>query len=541
MASPILRWARVVVASLFVAGAPIAVADYVLGHHALAEARVETRAMAERYLERSEEVIGEGLTILRDLKNDGHVTCSFADRQVFGARAFTSTYIQQVGLADARGTLLCGEPMGSLHQPIRLPASERGDPSVMIGVLTDGKADRQAFVLMKLDDDARLVARVNRSALDFVTGPDYLSAAQQVAVYLDDGSTWMSRSGTWSPEKEPDNVAETAVSSRYPLRVSVTVSSAAAHSTVAPLRAIILIGSAFLGLMVFGWGAVLVMRGDSGGDVFTRAVANQEFIPYYQPVFDIFTGELKGCEVLVRWQRPDGSMVPPGQFLPYAEATGLIREITTQLMLQTVDDCAELYSRNRSLKLSINLTAMHFVDLRIVDEIRSIYQDSGIVYEQLCFEVTEQHPLKDLTLSRTIIQRIQALGAQVALDDVGTGHGGLAYLQKLGVDIIKIDKMFIDNISTDHSSQSIVETLVELGHQLGLGIIAEGVERVEQVEHLKGIGVTTAQGYLFAKPLPAKAYLELAATMTGSLAAPPADAPGDAPTGEDETEPKAAA
>lgn len=547
MASSVLRWVRVVVASLFVAGAPIAVAEYVLGHHALAEARVETRAMAERYLERAEAAIGEGLTLLRDLKNAKAVTCTMSDRQAFGSSAFQSTYIQQIGLADAKGTLLCGEPMGSLEQPIRLPAAERGDPSVMVGVLSDGRDDRQTFVLVRVDEARRLVARINRSALEFVTGPDYLSAAQQVAVYLDDGSTWMRRSGTWKPEQEPDSIEETAISTRYPLRVSVTVSAQAARQTVAPLRSIILIGSAFLGLMVFGWGAVLVARGANGGDVFTRAVANQEFVPFYQPVFDIFTGEIKGCEVLVRWQRPDGSMVPPGQFLPYAEATGLIRDITTQLMHQTVEDCSALYSRHRGLKLSINLTAMHFVDLRIVDEIREIYETSGIGYEQLCFEVTEQHPLKDLTLSRTIIQRIQALGAQVALDDVGTGHGGLAYLQKLGVDIIKIDKMFIDNISTDHSSQSIVETLVELGNQLGLGIIAEGVERVDQVEHLKGIGVSTAQGYLFAKPLPAAAYLELAHAMLGDGEAEDGAAESladdlfaavDAP---DQTDPKAAA
>ena len=178
-------------------------------------------------------------------------------------------------------------------------------------------------------------------------------------------------------------------------------------------------------------------------------------------------------------------------------------------MEQTVEDCAAIYEQHPELKLSINLTAMHFVDLAIVDEIKEIYGPSGIRYEQLCFEVTEQNPLKDINLSRAIIGRIQTLGASVALDDVGTGHGGLAYLQKLGVDIIKIDKMFIDHLGTDYSSQTIVDTLVELGNQLGLGIIAEGVERQEQADHLKSIGVTTAQGYLCSPPVPAARYLEM--------------------------------
>jgi EAL domain-containing protein (putative c-di-GMP-specific phosphodiesterase class I) len=152
---------------------------------------------------------------------------------------------------------------------------------------------------------------------------------------------------------------------------------------------------------------------------------------------------------------------------------------------------------------------MHFNDLEILEDVKRIYKDSGIGFEQLCFEVTEQHPLKDLALSRTIIGRIQALGASVALDDVGTGHGGLAYLQKLGVDIIKIDKMFIDDIGSDHSAETIVDTLIELGSQLGLGIIAEGVERQDQADHLRDKGVRHAQGYLFSPPLPGPAFLNL--------------------------------
>ncbi|WP_181703643.1 EAL domain-containing protein [Chthonobacter albigriseus] len=513
MSGLMMRWARVIAAAGFVAAGPVLISEYIFDHHALSQSRSETRALADRYLERTETVVAESLGELQALREKQHTSCVLADRQAYGTAAFASAFVQQIGVADASGTLICGEPMGSLAQPIRLPASERGDPSVMLGILNGPKKDRQAVITLRVSEETRLIARIRRESLDLQAGPEYLIDHTTIGIFLDDGAEWMSIAENWTPEKEADAVTETLTSARYPIRIIVATSASAARATMAPLKTIVLIVSIFGGFSVFIAGLWLSWGKDGSGDVFTRAVENREFVPYYQPVFDLFTGELKGCEVLVRWIKPDGSMVPPGQFLPYAEATGLIRDITRQLMVQTVDDCGALYAAGRTLKLSINLTAMHFVDLEIVDDIRLIYADSGISYDQLCFEVTEQNPLKDLALSRTIIGRIQALGASVALDDVGTGHGGLAYLQKLGVDIIKIDKMFIDNLATDHSSQTIVETLVELGTQLGLGIIAEGVETVEQVEQLKRIGVSTAQGYLFAKPLPAAAFLELAWKM----------------------------
>ena len=125
-------------------------------------------------------------------------------------------------------------------------------------------------------------------------------------------------------------------------------------------------------------------------------------------------------------------------------------------------------------------------------------------------EVTERHPLDDMERARKIIAELQALGVRVALDDVGTGHGGMAYLQKLGVDIIKIDKMFIDTIGSDDSSTTIVDSLVELADNLGMGIIAEGVEFEEQVERLLDLGVTAAQGYLYAAPMSAADYIAFA-------------------------------
>lgn len=524
-----MNWLRIIGLSAAVTAGPIVASEYILSRHALLSAQQEVHAVAEAYLEQAEGAISEALSVLGSFKASGGLDCSSANRSRFGLAAMEANLIDQIGLADDGGTLLCGEPMGALARPALLPAAEAGDPSVVIGILADQKGGRQAVVTLRTDDHMRLVARLGDMLSSLHPGATYLKGRMNVGVYLDDGARWYSRDG-WLPTSEVDSIGETIASERYPLRVSVFASKAAALAQVADLVMLVYVFSMLTGLGVFLLQLWSAWR-HSEGDILTRAVQHGEFVPYYQPVFDLYTGETMGCEVLVRWKRSDGTMVPPGQFLPYAEATGLIRDITRQLMHQVVEDIADIYQRYPGLKASINLTAMHFNDLEIMDDIKQIF-GGRIRYEQLCFEVTEQNPLKDLALSRAIIGRIQALGASVALDDVGTGHGGLAYLQKLGVDIIKIDKMFIDNICTDHSSQTIVDTLVELGRQLGLGIIAEGVERADQVEHLKSIGVHAAQGYIYSPPIPVVAYRDLTLKSVRQMASQPTAKPTVAPNGE---------
>lgn len=282
---------------------------------------------------------------------------------------------------------------------------------------------------------------------------------------------------------------------------------------VAPLRFVAIATACIGGIMAFSIAIWVIWTREYDVDEFSRAVRNREFVPYYQPVMDITSGKLRGCEMLVRWIKPDGTMISPGAFLPYAEATGLIREITIQLMEQTVIDLADLYHRLPSLKVSVNLTASHFINSDIIEHIIATYENTGIEYHQLMFELTEQHPLKDIVLARRVIRQIQELGAAVALDDVGTGHGGLAYVQKLGVDILKLDKMFVDGLGRELQSEKIVVSLIDLANNLGMGVIAEGVEEQQQIEQLRRLGVTVAQGYVFSPPVPLAAYREMIQTM----------------------------
>jgi EAL domain-containing protein (putative c-di-GMP-specific phosphodiesterase class I) len=161
------------------------------------------------------------------------------------------------------------------------------------------------------------------------------------------------------------------------------------------------------------------------------------------------------------------------------------------------------------LTLGFNVAAAHFSDETIVRDVQDIFAPSPIRLTQIVLELTERQPLENLTEVRRIIAALQGLGIVIAIDDVGTGHSGLSYMLKLGVDCIKIDKMFVDAIGTDSNSATIIETLIDLARNMRMDIVAEGVESFEQVVALRELGIRAAQGYVFAPPLPASSYLQL--------------------------------
>ena len=220
-----------------------------------------------------------------------------------------------------------------------------------------------------------------------------------------------------------------------------------------------------------------------------RALEAGEFVPYYQPIVDIRSGQLRGAEVLVRWRKPDGTLVLPGAFIPLMESSDLIDDLTRNLMRKVCVEAGPAIGRRPDLKISFNFAGKLFSEPTIVKDVRNIFADSPIKFSQVVLEVTERDPIENFTETRQIIAALQGLGVRIAIDDVGTGHSGLSYMLKLGVDIIKIDKMFVDAIGTDRNSTTIVETLVDLARNMRMDVVAEGVENFEQVMHLRALGV----------------------------------------------------
>ena len=276
------------------------------------------------------------------------------------------------------------------------------------------------------------------------------------------------------------------------------------------MREIAIAMTGILSLALVAFALILRMRQrDNPVTELERALRRGEFVPYYQPIVDITNGRLRGAEVLMRWKKRDGTVVPPAAFIPLAESSGLIVAMTRSMMRHVIADMGQAYALRPKLKLGFNMTAEHFSNETIVRDLRTIFERSPIRYSQIFLEVTERQPLENLNRTRRVIATLQDLGVRIAIDDVGAGHGGLSYILKLGADIIKIDKMFVDALGSDNHSSTIIETLVDLAESMRMDIIAEGVETFEQVIALRERGIRTAQGFVFAPPLPGSSFLKL--------------------------------
>lgn len=302
----------------------------------------------------------------------------------------------------------------------------------------------------------------------------------------------------------------TAVSDKYGFNVEIAMSRERALAGQADIKWFSMFGTGAL-VLVFAAFALFMPRRDANNPVaeLKRALRAGELVPYYQPVVDIRSGQLRGAEVLVRWRKPDGTLVMPGSFIPLAESSGLILEMTRDLMRRACAEAGPALGLRPGMKISFNFAGQLFRNESIVKDVRNIFFGSQIKLSQVVLELTERDPIENFTETRQIIAALQGLGVRIAIDDVGTGHSGLSYMLKLGVDIIKIDKMFVDAIGTDRNSTTIVETLVDLALNMRMDVVAEGVENFEQVMHLRDLGIRTAQGYVFAPPLPGSAFLQL--------------------------------
>lgn len=513
-----LQFLRYITVAILLSVSPMLVAEHVLKDHALQYGNSELRAAAGHYLARADKLISSTLDQLRGLHRSGHVTCLPNDRAAFLRASVQSGYARQIGLLDAGGLPMCSAPELIGKKMALLPPATDSSPMISLSLAPGQYGGAHSVIIgWRIDNGVRLFSYLEPGAIFADFGPEYLRAHRQVVIRVGASSNWLTLGNSQPATANSEDLSViTAQSDRYPVTVEITVPKAAMLQLIETLILILQIGCG-LALILFVILSAYFTGLNEPDDQIAQAINNSEFTPYYQPVIDIATGQLAGCEMLCRWVRPDGSVIPPGAFMTYAETSGHIFEITRQLMRKTVDEVGDLYKDAPSLKISVNLFAGHFLDRSVVDDIVEIYGDGPIAFKQVVFEVTERHPLEDLDMARKVIAEIRALGSSVALDDAGTGHGGLAYLQNLGIDIIKIDKMFIDALGTDRSSRAIVDTLIELAGNLGMGVIAEGVETKEQIEALRELGVTTAQGYIFAPPLPAKLYIELAQAVTNGL------------------------
>jgi diguanylate cyclase (GGDEF)-like protein/PAS domain S-box-containing protein len=233
-----------------------------------------------------------------------------------------------------------------------------------------------------------------------------------------------------------------------------------------------------------------------------RAIERKEFSIAYQPTIDLRSGEVIGLEALLRWNHPVRGMVPPSEFIPIAEESGLILPIGTWVLRQAAMQARLWQQRfDERLSISVNLSAAQLQQVDLVEEVARTVQEEGLDPGSLVLEITESLLMYDMDETKRKLGQLRGLGVRVAIDDFGTGFSSLSYLHRFPVDVLKVDKSFIDDITIDGDKAALARAIIKLAETLNLETVAEGVEQEEQVDYLRICGCRLGQGYLFTRPL----------------------------------------
>jgi diguanylate cyclase (GGDEF)-like protein len=233
------------------------------------------------------------------------------------------------------------------------------------------------------------------------------------------------------------------------------------------------------------------------------AIERSELLVFFQPKADLVTGRVVGAEALVRWQHPERGFIPPNEFIPIAERTGLIKPLSRYVLAAAVRQCALWHAAGFDLRVSVNVTVPDLLDAEFPERIEALLDETDLGAEQLELELTETTILADPVHVREVLTRLNEIGLRSSIDDFGTGYSSLAYLRRLPVHTIKIDRSFVMGMCEDANDATIVRSTIDLGRNLGLEVVAEGVETQEVWNELRALGCSLAQGYLIGRPLPA--------------------------------------
>lgn len=233
-----------------------------------------------------------------------------------------------------------------------------------------------------------------------------------------------------------------------------------------------------------------------------RGLQEGELILHYQPKADVHSAEIKGVEALVRWQHPTRNLLMPLEFVPLAEHTGLMRPLTLYVLDEALRQCDAWRQKGLRLRMAVNLSVRNLQDEEFPEDVARLLGKWGIPARWLELEITESAFMTDPTRAMAILDRLSFMGVRLSLDDFGTGHSSLSYLQRMPVNEVKIDRSFVMNMATDENDATIVRATIDLGRNLGLQTVAEGVETPEIWNQLDSLGCDMAQGYYLSRPVP---------------------------------------
>ncbi|MBP1858898.1 EAL domain-containing protein [Rhizobium herbae] len=513
-----LRFAAFVLCftGLFVAGLFVAHRAFVASWN-----EKQLRQLATDTIARTELAIDSATMKMSDVIVNRGTSCATVERMAMTRALYGSSIMKNMRLETENGVCWSyEEKKQALEQSIATAQQNRTkSPGYSLSSLRF-PGWKGLGVRWQYGENENIVEVLATSGLLFAILPAELRDSALIQLTLADGTSFAS----YSPQKKwlTDGTKLTMFeekSTQYPIAFSLKVDQAALarwNQALSPQTIAI--------TLAFGLGfGILAARGmfrnTSILDELDTALSGGRIQPYFQPIFDLEDRKLLGFEMLARWIKPDGSMIPPLAFIPLAESSGRIERLTTELLKQAGAQLGGLLQAQNHLKLTFNVTpdqylADGFVDNLILDATRF-----NLPHRALVVEVTERQVITDKARAATVTANLIDAGLRVAIDDAGTGHNGLSAIHALGANYLKIDKFFVDGITLDRKSSELVEMLASLATKFGMIVVAEGIETEEQIAALLQMGIREGQGFVYSRPVPAAAILAMA-TKDAAAATP---------------------
>lgn len=505
-----------------IALAAICLLAFVAGGHFAATMLIESqharqiKELSRIALRRAEAAVDFGTITLNEISAQGVVACDPASLQSIRFHVYQrGGAVKDIRIVEHSGSVLCSAysetlefDQGWVTRDAMLPTAVPGVSlfrveqffGTALGVMRDVGADRGVIAIVGM----------NGTYSDVM--PVELAAASDIVLELSNGQE-IAREAQSSLNGPIFSVS--TASTRYPLRsvLNVEMEALAAwdQESYRPIVGLsLLLGCVF---------AVLLIRAANRPvdplQELDRAIAGSEFQPYLQPLFDLETRRIVGAEMLARWVRADGTVLPPSRFIDLAEDSGRINAITWQLLAKALAAMQPVLKSDKKFRLSVNVNPHQFVSPGFISELRGTVAAARVATRQITLEITEREAFQDLEQAAALVADVRALGFKVAIDDVGIGHSGLSQIQRLGPDILKIDKFFIDCINRDASASSVVGMLVRLARDMNMSVVAEGIETEQQAAALLSCGVKYGQGFLVAPPMPLPSFVTLVGQSAG--------------------------
>lgn len=465
--------------------------------------------LSQQLIRRAEKAIDFVVIANSEFLVAGHSACDDAARNMLRQLVIDTGTVSDVYMVTPTGVCSSFE---QLSNPLP-SASERAtwvearNPAYRIGKI-DGHNSHLVGVSRGFGTDLELVAAISADAILFDVLPNELRSTGRVGLSIDE---MLIADFVGSQAQEPnanDWTSFTTMGSRYPLKAEILVAPEALSNWRATVSMPIMLAWLVLGSAVAGLSAWAASGGRNRhvADV-VHALENDEIGPHFQPIVDLRTTTVIGCEALARWTKPNSEQISPGRFIPLIEQHGLNDKLLKVMVEKAAVGLRDALQNDPDFYVSFNVTPDQLCRPGFARVLTDLVEDNSLAPAQVCIEITERQEISSPDNAASATAILREAGFRVAIDDAGTGHNGLAAIQMLDASVLKIDKFFIDHITHDTRSTVMADMLVSMAKRYGMKTVAEGVETQEQAEILQRAGVDSVQGFFYSRPVPASDFL----------------------------------